>query len=149
MTWAANVVPGNARNTFLIFLAATVASVPMAASVTTAFDDGGPLLAIPLALITVTGLTMVIIVAPGNDLAMRAALRYSIPVAAAMVVVVIGSFLDDQLRVAAWILGPIIFLFSAFGAGGGAPSHWSRHRSGPNWHATWTPSAMRRSLLES
>ena len=81
MTWAANVVPGNARNTFLIFLAATAASVPMAASVTTAFDDGGPLLAIPLALITVTGLTMVIIVAPGNDLAMRAALRYSIPVA--------------------------------------------------------------------
>ncbi|MEO1055472.1 MAG: low temperature requirement protein A [Actinomycetota bacterium] len=119
MTWAANAVPGNARNTRVIFLVATAASVPMAASVTTAFDDGGPLLAIPLAFITLTGLTMVVMAARGNEEASRAAVRYSIPVALAMGVVVIGSFLNDQLRVTAWIIGLVIFTISAFGAGGG------------------------------
>ncbi len=118
MTWAANAVPGNARNTRVIFLVATAASVPMAASVTTAFDDGGPLLAIPLAFITLTGLTMVIIAARGHEAAMRAAVRYSIPVAVGMGVVVIGSFLNDQLRVTAWIVGLAIFTVSAFRAGG-------------------------------
>ncbi|MEM9513916.1 MAG: low temperature requirement protein A [Actinomycetota bacterium] len=119
MTWAANAVPGNARNTRMIFLVATAASVPMAASVTTAFDDGGPLLAIPLAFITLTGLTMVVLAARGDEAATQAAVRYSIPVAIGMGIVVLGSFLDDQLRVAAWIGGLLIFTVSAFGAGGG------------------------------
>ncbi|MEM8618477.1 MAG: low temperature requirement protein A [Actinomycetota bacterium] len=119
MTWAANAVPGNARNTRVIFLVATAASVPMAASVTTAFDDGGPLLAIPLAFITLMGLTMVVLAARGRDVAMRTAVRYSIPVAIGMGIIVVGSFLDDQLRVAAWLVGLAFFTFSAFGAGGG------------------------------
>ena len=77
MTWAANAVPGNPRSTRVIFLVGTAASVPMAASVTTAFDNSGPLLAIPLAFITLMGLSMVVLSARGRPEAMQAAIRYS------------------------------------------------------------------------
>ena len=40
-TWSANAVPGNQRPIRALFLVGTVASIPMAASVTTAFGDGG------------------------------------------------------------------------------------------------------------
>ncbi len=119
MTWAANAVPGNARNTRIIFLIATAASVPMAASVTTAFEDGGPLFAIPLAFITLTGLSMVMLAARGRGDAMAAAIRYSIPVAGGMVIIVVGSFLDDQWKVGSWLIGLAIFTWSAIIAGAG------------------------------
>lgn len=41
--WSANAVAGNSREVRLLFLTATAASVPMAASISTAFDQGGGL----------------------------------------------------------------------------------------------------------
>ncbi len=40
-TWAANAVQGNTREVRAIFLVATAASIPMGASITTAYDSGG------------------------------------------------------------------------------------------------------------
>jgi low temperature requirement protein LtrA len=42
--WSANAVAGNAREVRLLFLTATAANVPMAASISPAFDQGGVLL---------------------------------------------------------------------------------------------------------
>jgi low temperature requirement protein LtrA len=55
-TWSANAVSGNQRTVRALFLVGTVASVPMAASITTALDDGGGSFAIPLAVILSLGL---------------------------------------------------------------------------------------------
>lgn len=118
ITWAANAVAGNSRFARLTFLAATAASVPMAASVSTAFDQGGLLLAVPLSFITLTGLSLVIYAARGDDEAMRAARNYGIPLVLAIVVILIGGVLEDEARVVAWIIGILIFLVNTVMAGG-------------------------------
>ena len=66
-TWSANTVPGNNRIVRVIFLIATAASVPMAAAVTTAFDEGGAVFAIPLGMMV----TLWMGSAPGRDLATK------------------------------------------------------------------------------
>ena len=45
-TWSANAVPGNQRTVRAVFLVATAVTVPMAASVETAFDSGGATFAV-------------------------------------------------------------------------------------------------------
>ena len=57
-TWSANAVSGNGRMVRTLFLVATAISVPMAASVSTAFDDGGPVFALCLGAITVIGMSV-------------------------------------------------------------------------------------------
>lgn len=59
-TWAANAVQGNAREVRAIFLVATAASVPMGASVTTAFGSGGGTFAV--------GASMIVLMAIGLQL---------------------------------------------------------------------------------
>ena len=54
--WAANAVSGNGRTVRAIFVIGTAISVPMAASVSTAYDDGGRIFAFSLAGIVLLGL---------------------------------------------------------------------------------------------
>jgi low temperature requirement protein LtrA len=121
-TWAANAVPGNARNVRILFLVATAASVPMAAAVSSAFEDGGPLLAIPLVVIMLMGIgLMVIALEDDPEQAARyrsSAIAYAIPNLLAALVIVVGGFLDDGARVAAWLVGIAIFVASTIWAGG-------------------------------
>ncbi|MCU0259389.1 MAG: low temperature requirement protein A [Ilumatobacteraceae bacterium] len=120
LTWAANAVPGNGRSVRLILLAATVASVPMAAAVTTAFDEGGPVFAIPLALILLGGLALMATgLETGSD-EFHSVVRYSIPNIVAMSVLVVGSFLDDRARLVAWTASIVIVGWGTVKAGGGA-----------------------------
>jgi low temperature requirement protein LtrA len=120
LTWAANAVPGNSRGVRLILLAATVASVPMAAAVTTAFDEGGSVFAVPLALILLGGLALMATgLETGSD-EFRSVVRYSIPNAVAMAVLVTGSFLDDGPRLVAWTTSILIVGWGTVKAGRGS-----------------------------
>ncbi len=97
--WSANAVPGNSRPVRLLFLVATAASVPMAASVTTAFDQSGALFAIPLAVIFLTALALMVVGVDSDSEVYRSSLRYGAPNLAAMAIIVIGGFLDGDARV--------------------------------------------------
>ena len=58
LTWAANAISGNGRPVRMLFLVATVVSIPMAAATSTAFEGGGPVFALALTGIMVIGFRM-------------------------------------------------------------------------------------------
>jgi low temperature requirement protein LtrA len=117
-TWSANAVSGNARPVRVLFLIATVASVPMAGAVTEAFDPGGGLaFAISLSIILSMGLlTMLFGLEPGH--AARAAMvRYSIPNYVAIALMMIGAFVDGGTRVGFWIAAMVSVVVGTIRAG--------------------------------
>jgi len=116
-TWSANAVAGNARPVRVLFLIGTVASVPMAASVTTALDGGGPTFAIPLGVILSLGLfTMVFGLPPGHEVR-RSIVRYAIPNLIAVAVLVAGSYLDHGPRLVAWTAAMLFVIGGMVAAG--------------------------------
>ncbi len=118
-TWSANAVPGNNRMVRVIFLVATAASVPMAASVTTAFDDGGIVFAVPLGVISLMGIALAVMAADRDAENWSAVVRYAAPTGAAMLVIIVGGFLEDEARVVTWLVGVVIFAGSTIAAGAG------------------------------
>jgi low temperature requirement protein LtrA len=117
--WSANAVPGNSRTVRVLFLVATAASVPMAASVQTAFDKSGALFAIPLAVIFLTALAMLVLGLDNATAEYRSALLYAAPNIVAMAVIVGGGFIDGDGRRIAWIVGILVFVAATIQAGGG------------------------------
>ncbi len=131
-TWSANAVPGNQRSVRLAFLIATAASVPMAAAVETAFEGSGALFAIPLAVILLMGLGILVTGIETGSAEFASAVRYSWPNVVAMIVLVVGGFLDGSLRYVAWIATILIVTWSTIRAGDGdwvvRPGHFAeRH----------------------
>ncbi|MEM9036488.1 MAG: low temperature requirement protein A [Actinomycetota bacterium] len=131
-TWAANTVPGNRRSVRFVMLVATVVSVPMAASVTTAFGDGGPLFAISIAVIAVLGISLLALATETGSEAYRTVITYSWPNLVAAGFFAAGSFLDEDARRVAWIVGLAITTFATIRASSGSwivrPGHFSeRH----------------------
>ncbi|MGA9276781.1 low temperature requirement protein A [Ilumatobacter sp.] len=131
-TWSANAVPGNQRSVRILFLVGTAASVPMAAAVESAFDGGGALFAIPLAVIHLMALALMLIGVETGTAEFASAVRYGIPNAVAMVALVVGGFLEDGARAAAWILSILIVVWATIRAGRGQwvirPGHFAeRH----------------------
>ena len=116
-TWSANAVAGNARPVRALFLVGTVASVPMAASVTTALHGGGPTFAIPLAVILSLALFTMFAGLPADHEARGSIVRYSVPNAIALVVMVAGSFLADGARIVAWLAAMAIIVVGTVRAG--------------------------------
>lgn len=116
-TWSANAVAGNARPVRLLFLVGTVASVPMAASVTTALGQGGPTFAIPLGIILSLGLFTMVFGLPRDHPARRSIGRYSIPNLVAVAVMAGGSYLDDGARVGAWAIAMLVVVAGTVAAG--------------------------------
>ena len=119
LTWAANAVSGNGRRIRLIFLVATVISVPMAAATSSALGTGGPTFAISLALIMVLGFVIQTLSAESGSGFQRAVLRWVAPNAAAIVVLVAGGFLDGGARVFAWLVALVIVFGAMVAAGDG------------------------------
>ena len=78
-TWSANAVSGNSRRVRVLFLLATAASVPMAASINTALDGGGLLFAVPLAAIFLAALAMMVLSLDSDSDVSGSAVRYAIP----------------------------------------------------------------------
>lgn len=131
-TWSANAVSGNSRSVRLLFLAATAASVPMAASIDTALDGGGLLFAVPLAAIFLAALAVLVSGVDYGSEEYRSSIRYSIPSIVAMALIVAGGFFEDEARVVIWIVGLVVFVAATLRAGSDAwivrPGHFAeRH----------------------
>ena len=109
-TWSANAVSGNSRRARVLFLLATTASVPMAASITTALGAGGLLFALPLAAIFLLALAMMVLSLASDSDVRRSALRYAAPSACAMALIVLGAFFHGDARVVIWIAGALTFI---------------------------------------
>lgn len=116
-TWSANAVSGNGRIVRLLFLAGTIVAIPMAASVSTAFNSGGPTFAISMIIIYAIGVaTMMVGLEPGS------AQRNSIIELASMAAVgngllIVGAFVDGRLRVVAWLGVIAVYLIALVRAG--------------------------------
>ncbi len=116
-TWAANRVSGNGRPVRILFLIGAAVSVPMAASVSTAFESGGPLFALTLSMIVVLGLATQTLGYEKQSDEFGTFVRWMWPSVLALVVVVAGGFAHDAARVAWWI-GGVVIIFAAMVAAG-------------------------------
>lgn len=134
-TWAANAVSGNARPVRAIFLVATAASVPMGASVTTAFGPGGYMFAFGASFIVFMGLGLQLWALSGDGLKaaeFQSVVQYGIPNLVGMVFLVGGAFLDEGPRKIMWLLFVASILVSMVRARSGdwivRPGHFAeRH----------------------
>lgn len=131
-TWSTNAVPSNARPVRLLVLVATVASVPMAGSVTAAYDEGGATFAISLGIILAMGLLVMIIGLPRGSAERRSIIEYSVPNWIAIAVAIIGAFLERELRIVLWVGALAIVVAGTVRAGGSdwliRPKHFAeRH----------------------
>jgi low temperature requirement protein LtrA len=116
-TWSANAVAGNSRPVRFLFLVATAASIPMAGSINAAFGAGAPAFAISVSIILAMAL-FTMIVATADEPEIRASIvRYTIPNAIAVVVIIGGAFLDGRARVVAWIAAIAIVGWGTIRAG--------------------------------
>lgn len=119
-TWSANSVSAHSRPVQLVMLVATVASIPMAASIQTGLGDGGYLFAGSVSVIMLMGLVMIISAAPNGSDEQRAAIRYGIPNVVAIVLFVVGAAFDSQpTRVSIWLVAIAIIAYGTYKAGDG------------------------------
>jgi low temperature requirement protein LtrA len=91
----------------------------MAASTSTALDEGGPVFTATLAIIMVLGfVTQLLGVERGTNL-YRAVVRWQMPNAAALAVLVAGAFVEGRGRTVLWVLSVAIVLGAMIAAGRG------------------------------
>ena len=121
LTWAANAISGNGRPVRILFLVATVVSIPMAASTSTAFAGGGPVFAIALTGIMLIGFRMQTMGTTEEVDYRSAALTWIGPNVVAVAVLIVGSFYDGTVRVAFWLGTVAIVLWAMVRA---ADSDW-------------------------
>lgn len=118
-TWSANAVSGNGRPVRLLFLVATALTVPMAASVSTAFAGGGPVFALALGAIYLIGLATMALGVDGEAEVRHSLGRWSALSVLVLVVLVAGAFAGGGLRIAAWVAAIGLFLLAMAQAGRG------------------------------
>jgi low temperature requirement protein LtrA len=118
-TWSANAVSGNGRTVRLLFLVATVASVPMAASISTALGAGGPVFAVSLGVIMLIGLGTMLLGIDRGSSEFAAAFRWATPNLVALAVILAGAFVDGTGRTVLWIIAVVITLGAMVAAGRG------------------------------
>lgn len=119
LTWAANAVSGNGRRIRLIFLTATVISIPMAASTSTAFEGGGLVFALSLTGIMLLGFAIQALGSIRGTAMRSAVIGWIAPIVVAIAVLLIGAFNSGGTRVVAWIacLGIVIIAMVLAGRG--------------------------------
>lgn len=118
-TWSANAVPGNQRTVRAVFLVATAVTVPMAASVETAFDSGGATFAVSGAVIMLMSIALQVLALDSDSSTYAATIRLASPVLGAIGVLVIGGFVDGDARVVLWVASVVIILVATLYAGSG------------------------------
>lgn len=116
-TWSANAVAGNSRPVRFLFMVATAASIPMAGSVNSAFEGGGPVFAISLAVILLMGLLTMILASAADDELRAAIVTYSIPNFVTIALIILGAFLQDRARVITWVVAMLVVLYGTIRAG--------------------------------
>lgn len=112
LTWAANAVSGNGRPVRALFLLATVVSIPMAASTSTAFAGGGPVFAIALTGIMLIGFRIQTLGSSEEIDYRAAAYNWIAPNVVAIAVLVAGSFFDGSVRLGFWLVTVAIVLWA-------------------------------------
>ncbi len=132
LTWAANAISGNGRPVRLLFLLATIVSIPMAASTSTALEGGGRVFAFALTGIMLIGFRMQTLGAVGRSDYRAVVLGWITPNLVAMAVLVTGSFFDGGARLAFWLTTAAIVLWAMIKAAEGEwpvrPGHFAeRH----------------------
>lgn len=118
-TWSANAVPGNQRAVRAVFLIATAVTVPMAASVGTAFGPGGRTFAFSGAAIMCMSVALQVLASERGTDVFRSTVRLAAPVAVALVLLVAGGLVDGDLRVALWVGMVIVIFLGTVAAGSG------------------------------
>ncbi len=116
-TWGANAVQSNARQARAVFLVATAVSVPMGASVATAYGSGGGTFAVCAAIIILLAIALQIWGYSGDEGVrneFESVVRYSGPNVAAMTLLVAGGFVDGRARTVLWVLF-VLAIFAAIG----------------------------------
>ncbi|MGI9604633.1 MAG: low temperature requirement protein A, partial [Acidimicrobiales bacterium] len=116
-TWAANAVPGNQRAVRAIFLVATAVTVPMAASVGTAFGSGGATFALSGAAILLMSIALQLLALDSESELYRSAMKLATPVFLAIALLVVGGFVDGNARVALWLAMVVITILGTWSAG--------------------------------
>jgi low temperature requirement protein LtrA len=132
LTWAANAVSGNGRPVRALFLVATVVSIPMAASTSTAFEGGGTAFAVALTGIMLIGFVMQTLGSTGDADYRQAIFGWIAPNVVAIAVLVVGSFYDGTTRLVFWLATAAIVLWAMIAAADGEwkvrPGHFAeRH----------------------
>jgi low temperature requirement protein LtrA len=104
LTWAANAVSGNGRQIRVIFLTATVLSIPMAASTSTALEEGGLVFALSLSGIVILGF-FIQALGSSRGTAMRSAVvRWVTPNVLSIAVLIAGGLAAGRTRLILWML---------------------------------------------
>ncbi len=119
LTWAANAISGNGRPVRLLFLVATVISIPMAASTSTALAGGGPVFALSLTGIMLIGFRMQTLGAVGRSDYRDVVYGWITPNLVAIAVLVVGSFYQGNTRLLLWIGTAAIVLWAMIRAAEG------------------------------
>lgn len=112
--WTANAVAGNSRPIRVVILVATAVSVPMSASVASAYGSGGPLFAICVVLIVLLGMAAQRIGARSAPEVLQAStwwLMTNIPV---MCLLLIGGVAPEPIRVWFWLAAAAGSVFSTW-----------------------------------
>lgn len=102
VTWTANAVSGNGRRVRILFLVATATSVPMAASVPTAYDNGGFLFSVSLIVIMAIGFLTMLSALERDGREFSAAATWIAINSAGMVLLIVGAFAEGDARIAWW-----------------------------------------------
>lgn len=131
-TWSANALSSSARITRLLMLVATVATIPMGASVQTAFEGGGLTFVGSMVTIFVMALAAMATSAPDIGDLRQSVITYATPTLLSLAVFLVGGFVDGRARVVAWVAACLIFVYSLIRAGGAEwivrPGHFAeRH----------------------
>lgn len=116
-TWSANAVSGNGRMVRIIFLVATAATLPAAGGITTAYDGGGAVFAISVSVILAMALALQLWAHDVGSAERLSAIRYARPNLLAIVLYIVGGFLDGEVRGVLWLLGICSILYGTIRAG--------------------------------
>jgi low temperature requirement protein LtrA len=119
LAWAANAVSGNARSVRLIFLAATAASVPMAAATSTALGAGAEVFAVTLGIIMLLGFAIQALSVERGSALHAAVVRWITPNVIAIVVLLVGAAVGGTGQILLWLLSLAIVLGAMVLAGRG------------------------------
>lgn len=134
-TWAANAVSGNAREVRAVFLVGTAVSVPMGASVQTAFSSGGGTFAICASVIVALGIALQAWATSGSEdtrSEFMSIVRYGAPNMFACALLIVGGFVNGDGRKILWISFIVVVMIAMqFSKGGDwltRPGHFAeRH----------------------
>jgi low temperature requirement protein LtrA len=119
LTWSANAVSGNGRQIRIIFLLATVLSVPMAAATSSAFTSGGLVFSVALSGIVSLGFFIQLMATKDAVNMTSAVVRWITPNLVSIALLIAGGLVEGRLRVWFWLAALVVVITAMVMAGSG------------------------------